>query len=59
MDNNELSDGTVTIEETKIEGMTDHLEIPQTHTSLIYSNFVPKQIEHFIHFDRFHHRHRS
>lgn len=55
MDGNDLSDGTVTIEETKIDGMTDHLEIPQTHTSIIYSSFVPKQIEYFIRNDEFRH----
>ncbi|GEM76187.1 esterase/lipase family protein [Vibrio sagamiensis] len=42
------SDGTVTVDETKLDGMQDHLEVPHTHTSLIYSNQVPKQIDHFI-----------
>lgn len=48
-----LSDGTVTVEETKIDGMTDHIELHSTHTSLIYSSLVPRQIEHFIRYDKF------
>ncbi|WP_114767601.1 esterase/lipase family protein [Vibrio rhodolitus] len=55
MDNSILSDGTVTVEETKIEGMTDHILSPSTHTSLIYNSFVPKQIDHFVHHNRFEH----
>jgi len=48
MDNSILSDGTVTVEETMIDGMTDHIQTPSTHTSLIYNSFVPQQIDHFI-----------
>ncbi|WGV97852.1 triacylglycerol lipase [Vibrio sp. YMD68] len=48
-----LSDGTVTVEETKINGMTDHVTFNSNHTSLLYSNDIPKQIDHFIQFDRF------
>ena len=48
MDRSILSDGTVTVEETMIEGMTDHIQTPSSHTSLIYNSFVPKQIDHFI-----------
>ncbi|CAH0524394.1 esterase/lipase family protein [Vibrio hippocampi] len=49
------SDGTVTVEETRIEGMTDHIVTQQTHTSLIYSRFVSQQIDHFIRYDGFKH----
>ena len=48
MGDNTLSDGTVTVEETKIEGMTDHIEMRSAHTSMIYNSVVPKQIDHFI-----------
>ncbi|USD67673.1 triacylglycerol lipase [Vibrio sp. SCSIO 43136] len=48
-----LSDGTVTVEETKISGMTDHLLMKNTHTSLVYSNKVVTQIDHFIHHNQF------
>ncbi|WP_260260338.1 lipase family alpha/beta hydrolase [Vibrio intestinalis] len=55
MDNSIMSDGTVTVEETKIEGMTDHIQIPSTHTSMIYSSYVPKQIKHFSEHNLFSH----
>ncbi|OKA67967.1 cobinamide adenolsyltransferase [Vibrio parahaemolyticus] len=50
---NTMSDGTVTVEETRLDGMQDHIEVKQTHTSLIYNTFVPKQIDHFIRTDYF------
>jgi len=55
MDNSIMSDGTVTVEETKIEGMTDHIQIPSTHTSMIYSSYVPKQIKYFSEHNLFSH----
>jgi len=55
MDRRAPSDGTVTVEETKIEGMSDHIQVPKTHTSLIYSAFVPEQIDYFVHNDAFKH----
>lgn len=56
MDTDSPSDGTVTVEETKIDGMTDHIETPYTHTSLIYSAYVAKQIDHFVRYDTFKHK---
>ncbi|EDM60341.1 acetyltransferase/hydrolase family protein [Vibrio parahaemolyticus AQ3810] len=50
---NTMSDGTVTVEETRLDGMQDHIEVKQTHTSLIYNTFVPRQIDHFIRTDYF------
>ncbi len=47
------SDGTVTVDETKITGMTDHHKVRNTHTSMIYSSSVAEQIDHFIRYDRF------
>lgn len=47
------SDGTVTVEETKISGMTAHHLVRNTHTSLIYSSGVAEQIDHFIRHDKF------
>lgn len=55
MDNSIASDGTVTLEETMIDGMTDHIHTPSSHTSLIYNSFVPKQIDNFIRCDCFLH----
>lgn len=56
MDNQQPSDGTVTVEETKIEGMTDHIETTSSHTSLIYVAFTAKQIDYFIRHNRFLHK---
>ncbi|WP_077336916.1 PGAP1-like alpha/beta domain-containing protein [Vibrio ruber] len=47
------SDGTVTVEETKIPGMTDHLEIRYTHTTMLYAQTLASQIDGFIRHDRF------
>lgn len=49
------SDGTVTVEETTIDGMQDHLLINHSHTSLIYNQQVAEQIDHFIQHDQFKH----
>lgn len=48
MDTQTISDGTVTVEETKISGMTDHVLTKNSHTSMIYSRYIPDQIDHFI-----------
>ncbi|MDF2155356.1 triacylglycerol lipase [Vibrio sp. CAU 1672] len=56
-DDNTMSDGTVTVEETRLEGMQDHILVKQTHTSLIYNTFVPRQIDYFIRHDSFLHSH--
>lgn len=53
MGNEPLSDGTVTVEETKIDGMTDHIETRTTHTSMIYNDYIARQIDHFIRSDTF------
>ncbi|MEH0689408.1 triacylglycerol lipase [Vibrio cholerae] len=55
MDNSVASDGTVTLKETKIDGMTDHIAKDYSHTSLIFSRFVTQQIDHFIRYDHFNH----
>jgi pimeloyl-ACP methyl ester carboxylesterase len=49
----ERSDGTVTVEETKITGMAAHVEIKSSHTSIIYSRKTVRQIDYFIQNDVF------
>lgn len=49
----DASDGTVTIDETRIEGMKDHVATSNTHLSLLYSDEVITHIEHFLHHDSF------
>ncbi|MDW6092603.1 esterase/lipase family protein [Vibrio rhizosphaerae] len=51
--NDAASDGTVTVEETKIRGMTDHLEICYAHTTMLYAQTLAAQIDTFIRHDRF------
>lgn len=53
MDTQTMSDGTVTVEETKMLGMTDHILTKNSHTSMIYSRYIPDQIDHFIQHARF------
>lgn len=47
------TDGTVTIDETKIKGMTDHTIIPISHTGLIFSNLSAQKALQFIQTDHF------
>lgn len=49
----EPNDGTVTVEETRIEGMTDHLVLPVTHTGMLFSQEVATAIGAFLRDGRF------
>ena len=55
MEDNTLSDGTVTAEETESK-VTDHIEMPAP--TPVYNSAVPKQIDHFIKTNGFMHRSR-
>jgi triacylglycerol lipase len=41
-------DGKVSVENTKVPGLTDHLVIPATHTFIIYNQEVWDQALHFL-----------
>ncbi|KGJ89204.1 hypothetical protein ND16A_2097 [Thalassotalea sp. ND16A] len=41
------SDGTVSIFETQIPGMSEHIIVRQSHTSMVYSREVVKIIDHY------------
>jgi pimeloyl-ACP methyl ester carboxylesterase len=44
----EPNDGTVAVEETRIEGATDGIELPVTHSGMAVSRQVADQIVHFL-----------
>lgn len=41
-------DGTVGVEETRLEGMTDHTVVHATHTGLLLSKSAADQVIHFL-----------
>lgn len=49
----EPNDGTVAVEETRIEGMTDHVVLPVTHTGMLISADVARHVARFLHRGRF------
>jgi len=49
------SDGTVKIEETKLDGAADSIVLPVTHTSMVFSPLVTAQIVNFLRDGKFDH----
>ena len=49
----EPNDGTVAVEETRLEGMTDHLVLPVTHTGMLASASVAEHVGRFLDTGRF------
>ncbi|WP_210499430.1 esterase/lipase family protein [Vibrio crassostreae] len=49
----QVSDGTVTVSETMVDGLADHLEYKATHTSLVYQGRTINLIDNFVRFGRF------
>ncbi len=50
------NDGTVTVTETKLINQTDHIELPMSHTALVYSKQVIQQTDYFLQNGKFNHR---
>ncbi|MGD9264762.1 MAG: hypothetical protein PVJ71_03170, partial [Lysobacterales bacterium] len=44
----EPSDGTVTVSETELEGLTDSVELGVSHTEMLLSQDVARQIGEFL-----------
>jgi hypothetical protein len=51
----EASDGTVAVAETRIDGMRDFIELPTTHTFIVWSEDVMHQILTYLRTGRFDH----
>jgi pimeloyl-ACP methyl ester carboxylesterase len=47
------NDGTVSVEETRIPGMSDHICLPLSHTALIFAPAAAMQTIHFLRYGRF------
>jgi pimeloyl-ACP methyl ester carboxylesterase len=50
-----VSDGTVLLDETRLEGMTDHVTVPVSHTVLLFSSQATRQVCAFLHHGHFEH----
>jgi len=50
------SDGTVLIEETKLDGAADHIVLPVTHTSMVFSPLATRQVAKFLKQGKFDHQ---
>ena len=48
-------DGTVSVEGTRFPEMTDHLIVPHTHTFIMNSKRVAREVIHFLRYGRFAH----
>jgi len=48
-------DGTVLVDETRLDGICDHIVLPVTHTGMLASPRVEKQTAHFLREGRFAH----
>lgn len=48
-------DGTVSVEETQLPGLADHIVVPATHTGLLFSDEAATQTVSFLRNKRFHH----
>jgi pimeloyl-ACP methyl ester carboxylesterase len=47
------SDGTVTVDETRLPGLADHCIVPASHSGLVLSDAAARQAGHFLHHGRF------
>jgi len=48
-------DGLISVESTKLEGMTDFLQVDTSHSRLRYNETVAKEVVHFLKHGRFSH----
>ncbi|WP_169307086.1 lipase family alpha/beta hydrolase [Ferrimonas sediminicola] len=48
-------DGTVLVEETRLQGFRDHIILPHSHTSMLFSSEVARQTDNFLRYGKFSH----
>lgn len=48
-----VNDGTVAVEETRLQGLSDHIVLPTSHTGLVFSPHVARQAIAFLREGRF------
>jgi len=49
------NDGTVSVEETRLPGIRDHLVLPVSHTGMLFSNRIAEHAVHFLDNGQFNH----
>jgi len=49
----EPNDGSIRVSETELEGLSDAVELEVSHSEMLVSKAVVKQVEHFLRFGRF------
>ncbi len=47
------NDGTVAVSETQLPGVTDHLQVPYSHTTMLFAPIVAAQCDAFLRTGRF------
>jgi hypothetical protein len=42
------NDGTVAVEETRLDGITAHMTLPVSHTSMLMSSEIARETQYFL-----------
>jgi len=47
------NDGTISVAETRVPGMRDHIELPVSHSGMVFSRIVAHEVCAFLRDGRF------